>query len=137
MTREYDIDEIRQVGASACPSIAASYEELAGASRRVSMDFEGCFGTHALTDTWFDLYKLLNSAIEESAIGIDAMGDTFVEIAEEYEAIESETVVELETLFEDADAAYEVNRVASEKEFQDAAAPTDPPVTQNPYSDAL
>lgn len=132
MSREYNIDEIRQIGNTACPAIAESYEDVAARVSHVSIESDGLFGNHSAGETWHELYKLIKTAIDESVISIDAIGETLVTIADEYQADEEQTVVNIDEVMSDSETHYyETERPETEEEYRN---PID---ESNRYADQL
>lgn len=132
MSREYDIDEIRQIGDTVCPAIAESYEDVAARVSHVSIDSDGLFGNHSAGGTWHELYKLIKTAMDESVISIDAMGQTLVTIADEYQADEDQAVVDLDEVMSDSETHYyDTERPETEEEYRN---PVD---ESNRYADQL
>lgn len=110
MSREFTPEEIREIGSKACPAIAASYELLGPSAKSLSAFKDDLFGTHPNGETWAELFDLFKTAVDETPISVNAMGQALVTIADGYEEDEQDAVVDLNAALSDLEANFEANR---------------------------
>ena len=110
MSPEYTPEEIREIGAAACPAIASSYEVLGPDAKSLAVFKDGLFGTHPVGETWAELFDLFKTAVDETPVSINAMGQALVSIADSYDENEQDAEVDLEAALSGLEENFEANR---------------------------
>lgn len=99
MTREYTPDDIRRIGDTALPAIAASYDELNSKVTEAKSSAEATFGSFIPGDAaeQFNIlwgrFATMADRVPEST---RAMGETLVAIADQYDEDEAAVVIDLQ-----------------------------------------
>ncbi|GAB3994851.1 hypothetical protein GCM10029992_10520 [Glycomyces albus] len=107
MAREYTPSEIRDVGESTCPAIAASYDAFGSQVRSADVFKDSVFGSHEIGGVWIELFDLFKEAALETPISLEAMGRTLVEVADACDEDENEIVKDLEETMGAGEGVYQ------------------------------
>lgn len=112
MSREYTPEDIREIGASALPAVASSYDELKSRVNAAKDAAEATFGNRTLipqaaSEQFTTMWDRFVTIANETPESLDAMGATFVDIADSYYADEESVELDLEQALDGLDSHYE------------------------------
>jgi uncharacterized protein YukE len=112
LTREFTPEDIRNIGSTTIPAVAASYGDLqslvADAKSSVDATF-GDFITGSAAENFNTLWGRFATMAQETPDTLADMGRTLVEIADRYDEDEEQTALDLETAFSDLENVYTTN----------------------------
>lgn len=109
--RQYTPEDIRHIGDTSLPAIAASYDELkslvAGAKSAAGDAFANAsIQPQSAAEQFNTLWGRFVTVVEESPETLGDMGQTFVEIADRYVDDEAQVVLDLDAAFSDLEEIY-------------------------------
>jgi hypothetical protein len=112
LTREFTPEDIRHIGNTSIPAVAASYEDLKSLVADAKSAAEGTFGSFIsgpAAEQFNILWGRFVAVAEETPDAFADMGRTLVEIADRYDDDEDQAALDLEAAFSDLGEVYAEN----------------------------
>jgi uncharacterized protein YukE len=109
LTREFTPEDIRDIGSTAIPAVAASYEDLQSLVANAKSSADATFGdfiTGSAADCFNTLWGRFTAVAEATPDTLADMGRTLVEIADRYDDDEAQTALDLNAAFSDLEDVY-------------------------------
>ncbi|GAB3225425.1 hypothetical protein GCM10027447_14790 [Glycomyces halotolerans] len=111
MSRKFTPEDIRRIGDTTIPAVESSYDELKSLVTGAKSAVEGIFGSASVrpaeaAEQFNTLWGRFLTVAEETPETLDAMGRTFVDIADRYDEDEAQTELDLQEALSDLEDVY-------------------------------